>query len=97
MNRSPSLSLSLVIYCYCWQGFRVDAYEVATAFAYVADVVASVVFSVVAVVIAAAFVATVVVDAMYVANLVGFATLSDVDVDAINPDVAASGVFNVAA
>ena len=63
----------------------------------VAHVVASAIIVVVAFVVAAAFVATVVVAAMYVVDLVGSATSSDVDVDAINPDAAASGVFNVIA
>jgi len=34
---------------------------------------------------------------MYVIDLVGFATSFDADVDAIDPDVAASGVFTVVA
>ena len=99
MNRSPSLSLSLslVIYCYCWQGFRVDVYESATSFAYVADDVAFAVVVAIAVVVASAFVATVVFAALYVADLVGFATSVDVDGDAIDPDVVASGVFTVVA
>ena len=59
----------------------------------VAHVVASTVVAAAAVVVAAAFVATDVVIAMYAANLVGFATSSDVDVDAINHDADASGVL----
>ena len=35
--------------------------------------------------------------AMYAADLVGFATSFDVDVDAINPNVVALSVFNVIA
>ena len=97
MNRSPSPSPSLVIYCYCWQGFRVDAYEAAIAFAYVADVVASAVVATTAIVVAAAFVATIVVAALYAANLVGFATSADANVDAIDLDDTASGVFTVVA
>jgi hypothetical protein len=58
-----------------------------------AHAAASTVVVAAAIVVAAAFVATDVVVAMYVDDLVGFATSSDVDVDAINHDVAASGVF----
>ena len=63
----------------------------------VAHAAPSAVVVVAAVVVAAAFVATTVVAVMYVAHLVGFATSFDVDVDAFNPDAAASGVFNVIA
>ena len=50
-----------------------------------------------AVVVAAAFVAIVVVAALYVVALVWFTTFADADVHAIVHDVAASGVFIVAA
>ena len=63
----------------------------------VAHDVASAVVVAGAVNVVADFVATVVVAAMYAADLVGFATSSDVAVDAINLDVVASGVFNVIA
>jgi hypothetical protein len=63
----------------------------------VGHVVASAVVAAATIVVAAAFVASVVVAAMYAANLVGFATSFDVDVDAINPNAVVLGVFNVIA
>jgi hypothetical protein len=63
----------------------------------VANVVAFANADVAAIVVVAPLVATAVVAAMYATDLVGFATSFDVDVDAINTDDAASGVFNVIA